>query len=81
MVRNHSCSISGRGSACEDRKRKTKKTGNSPCTASPEPARRPTNAPSAAQLERDQEREHDQHEHAAHARLDVRGPAAKPTAR
>ena len=48
MIRNQSCSISSRGSELDDRNRKTKNSGKTPCTASPEPVRNPMNEPSDA---------------------------------
>ena len=47
-MRNQSCSISGRGSAIEDRNSATNSSGKKPWTASPVPVRRPMNAPVAA---------------------------------
>ena len=46
-VRNQSVSIRFRGKFIEDRKRRTKRSGKSPCTASPDPVRSAKNAPSA----------------------------------
>ena len=46
-VRNHSISIRFRGMAMDDRKRKTKNTGNRLWTASPEPVRSAAKAPRA----------------------------------
>ena len=44
-MRNQSCSIRSRGSAIEDRNRKTNSTGNRPCTASPLPSRNAAKIP------------------------------------
>ena len=46
MVRNQSVWIRSRGRLIEDRNRETKNSGNIVCTASPEPVRSATNAPS-----------------------------------
>ena len=80
IVRNQSCSIRSRGSALEDRNRSTKNSGKTPCTASPEPDRSPTNAPERGERERDQQRQHKQHGDAGRPAAKCR-PAANPTAR
>ena len=44
----------------DEMKRKTKKTGKSPCTASPDPVRRAAKCAQAAEREGDEDREQDQ---------------------
>ena len=66
-MRNQSCSIRLRGSELEDRNRNTKKSGKTPCTASPEPVRSPTNAPTRRERERDQQRQREHHQHTGRA--------------
>src|SRR5919108_4701859 len=46
-ARNQSTAMRSRGSPSDETKRKTKKSGKTPCTASPEPVRRAMKAPSA----------------------------------
>ena len=79
-MRNQSCSISGRGSAIEDRNRNTNSTGNSPCTASPLPNRNAANTPMQPKAKLIEHRQRQDHEHAGHARPRAWRPPPGPTA-
>ena len=70
-MRNHSCSISSRGSELDDRNRNTKNSGNTPWTASPEPGPQPDERAERGERQRDQHRQHHQDDHAPEARLEV----------
>ncbi len=72
-VRNQSISIRFRGISIDEMKRKTKRTGNRPWTASPEPVRSASEDAERAEAERDEEREDEQHERSPAT------PAAKRT--
>ena len=81
IVWNQSFAIRSRGSDIELRNRKTKRSGNMPCTASPEPLRSATSRPMRAEGERDQDAERDQDEHAERGRPRCCAPASRPTER
>ena len=80
-VRNQSVSIRSRGSAIDDRNSAAKKSGNTPCTASPEPLRSADEGADAAEAERDQQRQRHDHERARRRPAAIPAPNATPTSR
>ena len=67
IVWNQSVVIRSSGSAIEERKRKTKKTGKRPCTASPEPDRSAAKMPMVPKATVIADREGDQDQAAGRA--------------
>ena len=66
-IRNQSVSIRSRGRFIDDRKSPTKRSGKSPCTASPEPGLQGKEGAQRAERERDQGRQDEDHDDAERA--------------
>ena len=79
IVRNQSCSIRSRGSAIDEKKRKTKKIGKRLCIASPVPTRSATNVPMQPNENEIDSESRIRTGIPREAGLEARPPAAKPT--